>query len=96
MSNTFTINHHSYDLLQCCTCGVHFLLPTIMNKTAWDKRTSDALFRQGFYCPNGHYLGYNKQQEREKDIETSKGNNIITFFKGKNNDEHKLDPRPAS
>jgi hypothetical protein len=96
MSNTFTINNGSYDLLQCCICGVNFLIPTIVNKRAWEKRGQEFGLRQNFFCPNGHALGYDQPKEKEKNIEQKREGNIINFFKkDKKDDGHKLDPKPA-
>lgn len=96
MAESFTIKQDSYDFLQCCSCGVHFLIPSIVNKNAWDNRAPEGKPRPVFYCPNGHILSYTKTEKTEAPPQQISGGNIIKFFKGKkDNDDNKLDPKPA-
>lgn len=97
MGTTFTLNQNSFDLIQCCRCGVNFLIPTLVNQTAWNNKVEGEIQHNGFYCPNGHFLGYKKIPDVVAKVEPAKtiGPNIINFFKKKDHDEHKLDPKPA-
>lgn len=49
----------SFEIVECCACGVKFGMPTSLDKKLRENR-------RDFYCPNGHKQHYVAETEAEK------------------------------
>lgn len=92
----YTILGDEFSAVQCCTCGVRFLLPSVVEANA--KKNSSACF----YCPNGHILCYPRseplakppieKQDPVKDLTVDNVFHLFTRKKSQKKYAHKLDP----
>ncbi len=65
-----------FNAVTCCSCGVLFGIPPNVEE-AW-RRTE-----QGFHCPNGHPLVWNKPKESEEQKELKSLRDKVKDLQGK-------------
>lgn len=63
MSESFTVQGASYTIVDCYSCGVRYLIPTILNRQALDDRGPNG---QSVHCPNGHAWYYTGETDEQK------------------------------
>ena len=62
MSN-FELNEDlDFSTVECCSCGVMFAMPQVLNES----RLKD---KNAFFCPNGHSQVYTGKTQAEKKVE---------------------------
>lgn len=75
---TYTLTTgQTFEMQECCSCGVQFLIPNILGDSLRKNKTS-------FHCPNGHGQSYTestadrlRKQLEEKEREITRLKNMI-------------------